>query len=357
MQKLDRYVTSYFVSSYGVCLLFFVGMFVLIDLFAKSDDILKGAGDLSGMGYSAGGLTLQYYALQIPFIFLQVAPFVTVMAAMFAISRLRRNNELVPMIVSGRSVFRVLTPVFVFAGLFAVFMVLVQQFVAPPLADARERVRSILLSQREERMIEGIYFAGEGVWAHVTDYNIDKKTIADFDVSDLNHPKEPPTLGRNASWNPTRGVFEYMVDVVDPTDAKKTTQIRRELPSRLTPDIIESVTRGPHDLSYSQAGFLFNNSDERTRDKWKVLLHYHLTFPLSNVLLLMLGLPFILRQDTRSHLLGMMTAIVICAAYFSFDAVMRNLGEQKALHPVLAAWFGVIFFGSLGVVLIDNVKT
>ncbi len=358
LQKLDRYVSSYFISSYGVCLLFFVGMFVLIDLFAKSDDILARAGELGGMGYSAGFLTVQYYALQIPFIFLQVAPFVTVMAAMFAISRLRRNNELVPMIVSGRSIFRVLTPVFVFASVLASGMVLVQQFVAPPLADARERVRSLLLSGKEERRLDGFYFPSREVCVHVEDYNIATKNIGDFDVSELGTlPPAPPMIGKNAQWNSEHGAFEFAATVPDGLDPKVTRTETRSLPARLTPDIIESVTRGPYDLSYSQILYLFQNTDERTRNKWKVLLHYHLTFPLSNVLLLMLGLPFVLRQETRSHLLGMMTSILICAAYFSFDAVMRNLGEQQALHPVLAAWFGVIFFGSLGVILIDNVKT
>ena len=97
---------------------------------------------------------------------------------------------------------------------------------------------------------------------------------------------------------------------------------------------------------------------ERTgKPKWKVLLHYHLTFPLSNLLLLLLGLPFVLRPGARSIMLGMVIAIVICGAYFAFDAMMRNLGEKENLHPVLAAWFAVIFFGSLGVVLLDSVKT
>ena len=110
--KLDRYVASCFLSSYGVCLLFFLAMFVLIDLFSKSDDLFGNARELAEMGFSIGSLLPRFYALMLPFIFLQVAPFVTVMAAIFAITRLRRTNELIPMIVAGRSLYRVLTPVF-----------------------------------------------------------------------------------------------------------------------------------------------------------------------------------------------------------------------------------------------------
>ena len=351
MQRLDRYVSSYFISSYGICILFFLGMFVLIDLFGKSEEILENAGELKGMGFSVGDLMLQYYGLMVPFIFLQVAPFVTVMAAMFALTRLRRNNELVPMIVAGRSVFRVLAPVFVFAFLLAVMMGLVQQYIAPGLADSRERVKTLLFDAKTERNIDGRYRCGENRYVFVRDYDANTRTISSFDISVLDS-EEPPVLGDQAVWSPERERFVYSVTTDDGEGGKQT--VERELPEALTPQLVESQTRGPHDLSYSQAEFLFGRTGE---GKWKVLLHYHLTFPLSNVLLLLLGLPFVLNQQARSVLLGMVVSILICASYFAFDAVMRNLGDKDVLHPVLAAWFGVIFFGSLGVVLIDGVKS
>ena len=351
MQKLDRYISSYFISSYGICLLFFLGMFVLIDLFGKSDDIFENAPNVVALGQSVFVLVARFYGLMLPFIFLQVAPFVTVMAAMFAITRLRRNNELVPMIVAGRSVFRVLAPVFVFALILAVCMVAIQQWVAPDLADTRERLRGILLHAKQDRTISDFFSVGENRYVTIHDYDLDAKTIGSFDVSDMDL-QEPSVQGSNAWWDEAQGAFLYQSAVLD--GAGESRQVVTQLPADLTPNLIESKVRGAYDLSYSQAEFLYSKTGE---GRWKVLLHYHLTFPLSNLLLLLLGMPFVLRQESRSLLLGMVVSILICAAYFAFDAVMRNLGDKDVLHPVLAAWFGVIFFGSLGVVLVDNVKT
>lgn len=353
MRKLDRYVSSYFLSSYGVCLLFFVGMFVLIDLFGKSDEVFDRAKDIAELGYSVGKLLARYYGLMIPFIFLQVAPFVTVMAAMFALTRLRRNNELVPMIVAGCSVYRILAPMFVFAVLLAGVMVMVQQFVAPGLADSREDVKRILVEGEDRRFVTGSHRCDDKTFVFVRDYDVAAKTIRYFDVSIIDS-REPSTQGENARWNEERSLFVWD-RVVRAEDGSQQT-VLAELPRELTPEIIEAKTRGPYDLSYSQAQFLFDRTGE---GKWKVLLHYHLTFPISNVLLLMLGVPFVLRHGraNRGLMIGMVVSIVICAAYFAFDAVMRNLGDKEVLHPVLAAWFGVIFFGSLGVVLVDSVKT
>lgn len=349
MQKLDRYVSSCFISSYGICLLFFLGMFVLIDLFSKSDDLFANASAIEAKGYAMSMLLAQFYGLRLPFIFLQVAPFVTVMAAMFAITRLRRSNELVPMINAGRSLFRILAPIYIFSILLAVFMGLVQQYVAPGLADQRWKLDKLLFSGKDRRVISGNYPLDNQRWVHVQDYDVDAQRIAWFDVTDV-LSDEPSLTGSNARWDAEKGLFVY--DVLGPKG--KVVKTNQPLPVNIDPSIIESQQREPFDLSYSQAQYLF---DRTGLSKWKVLLHYHLTFPLSNLLLLLLGLPFVLQLGSRSLLLGMVIAILICGVYFAVDAVMRNMGDKEVLHPVLAAWFGIILFGSFGVVMLDNVRT
>ncbi len=351
MGKLDRYVASHFLSSYGVCLLFFLGMFVLIDLFSKSDDLFENAREIAKMGHSMGPLVLKFYALMLPFIFLQVAPFVTVMAAIFAITRLRRTNEMIPMVVAGRSLYRVLLPIFCFSIVLAVGMGLIQQYIAPGLADQREKLKDLLFKAKTERIVNGEFKVGPAEWISVRGYDVDKRTMSYFDFTNI-RSAEASTVGHNATWDSSRQRFVYHVEVPDASG--KLVKQERMLSAALDPSILESQDRGPYDLSFSQAQYLFEKTEQA---RWKVLLHYHITFPLSNLLLLLLALPFVLKPGARSLLLGMVIAILICGAYFAFDATMRNMGEKGNLHPVLAAWFGVIFFGSLGVVLADGVKT
>ena len=101
LRKLDRYVAVYFLSSYAICFVFFLGLFVVIDLVPKVDEILESAPQAAEKGKSLFLLTFWLYMNKIPAIFLMVAPYLTVMASMFCVSRLRKNNELIPMIMSG----------------------------------------------------------------------------------------------------------------------------------------------------------------------------------------------------------------------------------------------------------------
>jgi lipopolysaccharide export LptBFGC system permease protein LptF len=109
----------------------------------------------------------------------------------------------------------------------------------------------------------------------------------------------------------------------------------------------------PFDLSFAELGQLFASSKQ---PRFQVLMHYHVTFPAANLLLLLLAVPFVLRYDRQRVMSGLAVAFFLCVAYFAVDAALRGMGE-KTLHPVLAAWFAPLFFGALGITLFDGVRT
>ncbi len=123
----------------------------------------------------------------------------------------------------------------------------------------------------------------------------------------------------------------------------------------LTPEDIILFLKSPYDMSLEQIERLYtmNPSDLRL----KILLHHHITFPLTNIILLLLGLPFVFRQEQHSNFLGITIALAICMGYFALDVIMRDLGTQGFLPAALAAWFSVVFCGSLGICIFDSIRT
>lgn len=364
--KLDRYVSSYFISSYLVCFLFFLGLFVVVDLVPKVDDILETAPYAAERGKSLFMLTLNYYLLKVPDIFLIVAPYLTVMAAMFCVSRLRKNNELIPMIMAGVSLFRILRPIFILAGLLMLGMVLVQEYLAPRCADQRLITEAFLLDQKPELFIEQEVFRDiQGRQIVVRNYNVNTQVIGSLDVSFLNQEVgqvfNASLKGTNLrwlgpeeeAWSMEEG-FLITKNLSDP-DAEEERRPVTVFATDLTPADIVMKLKEPNDMTFDEIrrAYAMNTQDRR----WKILLHYHLTFPLSNLLLLLLGIPFVLRHETRSHFLGLTMALLICGCYFVLDVIMRDLGTKDQIHPILAAWFSSIFCGAVGIYLFDSIKT
>ena len=111
----------------------------------------------------------------------------------------------------------------------------------------------------------------------------------------------------------------------------------------------------PLSLSFSEVRDLARRDPDNV--VFQTLMQYHLTFPLANLVLLLVGLPVLLRPDSRRGALGLAIGCLLCVFYFAADFVLRNMGIQGSLDPVLAAWLPVLTFGSLGLVLYDSMQS
>jgi lipopolysaccharide export system permease protein len=111
----------------------------------------------------------------------------------------------------------------------------------------------------------------------------------------------------------------------------------------------------PFDLSYREV--LERSERYPHAPRWRLLRHYHITYPLSVLLLVMLGVPFVLKRRHRGNLIGLGLALLLCLGYLTVDVIVRDLGSRGFLSPVIAAWFPVILAGSLSVVLFDTLET
>jgi lipopolysaccharide export system permease protein len=80
-----------------------------------------------------------------------------------------------------------------------------------------------------------------------------------------------------------------------------------------------------------------------------VQLAKRFAYPCSSVLLVLLGLPFVLRGDKTDAASGVLACIGICALFFLATAFCEDMGARPGgVHPVLAAWLPNIVFGLPG---------
>jgi lipopolysaccharide export system permease protein len=114
--RLDRYVARLFALSFLAALLLVVGLFLILDMATNLDEYLTA--DATGYVPSTG-MVARYYLLQLPFLYLQMSPYVTLVAGMFMAARLARNNEVVAALNAGVSVRRLLATVYLGALLLA----------------------------------------------------------------------------------------------------------------------------------------------------------------------------------------------------------------------------------------------
>lgn len=371
--RLDRYVGGLFVSSYATAFLLVVGLFLILDMATNLDDYVE---SWPGGGHVPTFLIGRYYLLDIPFLFLQIAPFVTLVAGLFTVSKLLRVNETVAALAAGVSTWRLLAPVFLLGGLCGFGMFGLSEVASRGLADRRDALRYVLENKRYDLVYSSL---------RLRDLNGSVVMLEEFrpatplppEAGDVPVPPAPEVRGLQAilrsrtQWSNTEAARATYVPRGDRMGWKLDAGVHEEVAGSqeklpvewldgfdFSPALAITYWRAredPLDLSFSEVRELARRDPDNV--VFQTLLQYHLTYPLANLVLLLVGLPLLLRHDRRRPTFGLAAGAVLCVFYFATDFVLRNLGIQGNLDPLLAAWLPVLFFGSLGLVLYDSMQS
>lgn len=359
--RLDRYLGASIAAAWCAALLFMVMLVSLIDLLLHIGGYLKGAETrgVGGLGLIAD--LAYYYALSMPLTFVMVAPFVTVIAAMFAVSALFASNEIAPMLFCGRSILRILRPVICVATIAAVLMVACWEWAIPAVNDewtvmgrtleAQEGVaetKNVVLKVRESGVDQTLF---------VTRYDHAHRHLAGVTLVDRGSgPHDVLTItASEATWDDERGDWQ-LVGGERRTPDRAMAQPWLGVPTA-TPELLARLGKeGKETVQLSYSELLDLRGLRPGRRDLVLEFHAHITFPLANLVLLLLALPFAVNYERGRRVERVVFAVLVCGLYLVTDLSCHSLG-LATLHPVLAAWLPTIVFGAFGCVFFAGMRS
>lgn len=368
---LDRYVLRRYVAAYGLCLAGFLMLFLVIDFSMRVDNIIEAAPTVRKAGLSLWPLVAEYYGTKLVWFATIVGPFLTLFAAIAALIAFGRHNELTPMIAAGRSHHRVLAPMYAFAALAAL-----------ALAGAEDRIVPRLM--KRNAAIDNTFDPGKHSEAppHLRDestgniYSVEKwlpaqQRLVDVHVLSYHDPDGRLPDGRLdaaalvfARNRETKEIGWFPVDGTLTPDAAGAggalPPLRRLAPDepiafKMMPAKVSLVAASAQPgLEHDELVALIKANDQRY--DLSMLLLTRQTRPASSLVLLLLGLPFVLRQGQRTIAAGLAVALCTCGAYMAVDFFFQQLGNRGEVQPLIAAWFAPSLFGSLAIARLDRVS-
>src|SRR3954463_6034472 len=132
MNILARLLFRAYLEAYVICLVSLLSLYVVVDLFTNLEDFAQHVHGLGAVLRHIGN----YYGYQVVRIFDQLCEAIILLAAMFTVAWVQRNNELLPLLSAGVPTRRVLRPVLAGATLMVGVGVANQELVIPRVADA-----------------------------------------------------------------------------------------------------------------------------------------------------------------------------------------------------------------------------
>ncbi len=348
---LDRYVSRVFVAYFFVCLLGGIGLVTVIDIGTRLDDFIKG-------GFVTIVTSIFRYALwNTPVVICLIFPPLLLISAGWALVQLAKNNELIAIKASGISVYRIIIPLFIGGAVIGLGVAGLREWIIPIVAP---RINEVSNPSSKGTVNDfGGMIPTEDVAYHIDSYKVSKREMTNpvFCVF-----AEAKTIeAARGVWKKDKWVlYDVVIKKRTGEEAKpeREEHLEYELPFKLRPEDLTARKADPGLMSTRELVGMIGRYP--TNHSLRVALHSRFTYPLTGVILLLIGLPFVVgfERINRSRILGLGMCFVVCAAYYAVTFLCSSLGNSNHLPADwMAAWIPIILFAAVGIFFFDMIKT
>ncbi len=353
--KVDKYIVKAFIPSFIICMFAICGIYVVVDVIQKIDDFIE-------MGAKALTMSTHYYALMVPVFITQLFPAITLISVSLVLVRLMKYNEILAMQVAGINLYRILLPIFVLSVFLSLMAVANQELLIPKFAEELAKVEQTTFENKEKNNIimEDI---DNNLLLRIWTLNVIEKSLKSvYALGKYENGKKKYTVSaKEGKWTDDNrwlllNAVKHNYDDSGKWVAPAIQMDEYFLETTLTPEQLNTVDINSTLKSFKELRELCKNEPENHR--YSVMLHTRMAYPLTNFILLFLGIPVIVGFDRMSKnvFLRVGLSILICCAFFVLSYVCANLGNMGILHPILAAWLPVVVFGCIGLILFDGMR-
>lgn len=352
MRITDRYVLREFLSYLVLALFGLIALFVIVDVFEKIDVYLDHRAELL--------LVARMYLFQLPEWIVLVLPIALLLSTFLSLGQLNKFGELTAMRSLGLSLVRILTPVFAIAVLGTIGAFLFSEIVTPRATKERDRIYDVEIQRHPSGATNeraDMTYLGEGGRIYyarlyvVSERRMHEVSLQEFKTGQLMRRID----AAEATWDGRRWVFSsgYVRTFVSGVEqAHSFTRMAVDgLPER--PNDFAQEKRDPKEMNFVELGRYIERlraSGARIAN-YLVDLHMKLSFPLINLIVVMIGAAVATRLRLQSAALGFGLSIGIAFVYYAFMRAGQAFGHSGVLPPYVAAWLGDLVFGSVGLTM------
>jgi lipopolysaccharide export system permease protein len=348
---LDRYVLREFVNYLLIGLSLFVGLFIIVDLFEKLDTFVDHKGRI--------GDVLLYYLYGLPFTVVLTVPVAMLLASLMVIGQITRSGELVAIISSGVSYFRLLVPVFAFAAATSVGTFALSEWVMPKASVSQKHVLEERIRQRSStavsRQRDVTYVGRDDRLFYIKAADPRREILRDVVIQQFNGERKVSFRldSREAQFADGWWVFRRGYARAGMPAGEVTVPFNNFWMSDVSERPADFLRAEPDPLNMGRSGLAdymrrLRESRARTR-KYEVEYHLKLAFPLIGFIIVLLGTGLSARIRRTGFAVGFGVSIALGFAYFAFVRAGQAIGYNGGLPPLVAAWLGNLVFLAVAV--------
>ncbi|MBD3271725.1 MAG: LptF/LptG family permease [Elusimicrobia bacterium] len=311
----------------------------------------------------------KYILYQLPFMSVQVIPVALLLGALFSFNRLLSTGEITAVKSSGIPMRQIIIPFMIFGVVVSCAVIFINESLIPVFNTRAQyiyRVHIRKLPPGNPALWSNIVLSGKGniritaEQLNLAQGKIERVVVDQYHGSVLTQQIDARSAVWNGdAWEFRRGSIRWFSrngDTIikeEPFDSRviDINNTPRDLsPSKIEPEEVNYKTLKDYIRHLEKLGI--PNADER------VQLHLKIAFPFSNLIVLMIGIPFALRARQGSgKLMSFATALAIAFSYWGFISIGQSLSSARILPPIAGAWFANIIFLGIGIHFLRKIQS
>lgn len=349
--SMDVYLAKKFTFSYIVILIGLIATLQMLDLLAKSEEILAGEGAVYGDLW-------RYVKLRSPHLISLFSPFVALLASILTLSMLNIHNEIIIIKSSGWSAFRILIPLMVICFLIGIVNFVFSETIT---VQARGELRNWEINSFDANLPpapDSVYdtWVTDGqnlVKAESANRNgsillLDQVTqyIRDENKNITNIIKADFAVFRDGKWK----LFEVRKFDLDNLNISILENLNWDTSVPPERFISQAIVADQVNLTRLRRAISQLQEEGHNTDNLNTMLYQKYVSPLSTLLMpLLAGLAAFGLHRGGNLLARILISLSLGFGFFVVNNLFIALGQYGAVPPEIAAWLPFVLFGLSGV--------
>ncbi|HMP73453.1 MAG TPA: LptF/LptG family permease [Kiritimatiellia bacterium] len=361
MKLIDKYLLRTLLAPLAYCFIAFTFVYIIYDLFDNMSDFVDGKTPLL--------LVFRYYLTLIPSVLTRIVPISILLAVLYSLSSLTKNNELTAMRASGVSLTRLMVPFMAVGLLISIGVAIIHETVAP---DAAYWCHKFVREQtRDDETVHVAHHIAMINDAADRTWFINRFDTRDFSMEGIEYiqrrednTEAAKVSARSAKWMDGYWIFTDMVTQNydregNPRGAPVFTPVREMSDLNEQPSDIMGIIKEPEFMSSRELlRYIRVNTQfpPETVNKYLVDLHFRLSQPWTCLIVTLLGIPFGSQTGRKGAMVGISLSIGLFFSYYALINFGLFLGKEGRLDPWVAGWLPNLIFLIVGLVMIRRMR-
>jgi len=362
MKLMDKYLLREYLVPVAYCLTAFCMIYVIYDLLDHLSMFIEAGTPLLLVG--------RYYLFLLAPSIEYLVPASLLLATLYTLWRLARNNELTAMRASGVSLYRIMAPFLVVGLIFSVFTAVMKETLVPQASQwAADFAQNRGREPDHKKLRNQAYYntIARRVW-EIEEFDL--KTPHLLKGVTIKHEREDGSTvekicAKKAEWLDSQWWFydAWMQKYHDneSPDGKPIVLppvMEMRLLTDKPSDYVNEVKNWEFLSSLEMARYLASHTDlsDETIAQRSFDMHSRLAMPWACLIVTLFGIPAGAKSERQSTLTGICFAVAVFFGFYALTQIGILLGKRQIVWPWFGAWLSNIVFLAAGVQMVRRMR-